>query len=82
MQGYGTALTFKSITDADIVGIEDFVRNELFDDLNLRFDIVEKLNDEKILALFFGTFVKNIKRFKIYLGDRKLLRVSFLPLFV
>lgn len=74
IQGYGTALTFKSITDADIVGLEDFVKNELFEDLKLRFNIVDQLNDEQFLALFFAAFVKDIKRFKVYFGHRKLIR--------
>lgn len=50
------------------------MKNQLLEDLKLRFNIVDQLKDEEFLALFFGAFVKDIKRLKIYFGDRKLIR--------
>lgn len=71
--GYGSALTFKSITDADIEGVEYYVKNELLTDSKLQYHIDEAADDD-FLALFFGPFVNDKKRFKFYFGEKKLIR--------
>lgn len=54
--GFGTALTFKSITDLDIEEIENYVRTELYDDMVSRFS--NEITDEKQLSNFFGKYTK------------------------
>lgn len=72
--GYGSALTFKSITDSEITEIENYVRNDLHGDLEARYDLAEELENGELLALLFGHFNKDRSRFKFYFGEKKLIR--------
>lgn len=72
--GYGTALTFKTITTDKVSEAENYVRNDLNEDLNAQPEIAKILHDENVLALFFGPFVSDRKRFKFYFGEKTLIQ--------
>lgn len=60
--GYGTALTFKSISDSDIDEIENYVRTEFYEDNVSRFP--NEMTDETQLSNFFGDHTKCPSQFK------------------
>lgn len=67
-------MTFIRVCDADIQKIEDYVKTELYDDLQSQYNIVDELSDDSIVALFFGPFSKDKTRFKFYFGEKKLIK--------
>lgn len=61
MLGYGVALTFKSIHDADIEKIQNFVKTELLEDLMLRYS--NGIQEANISSSYCGKYAQDPSQF-------------------
>lgn len=77
MAGFGNALSFKSITDAEIEAIEDFIKKNAFEYLTKEFCDVSvnneyevDINDELLIDYFGPLYAHNTTSFQFRPGDK------------